>query len=193
MSSCAAPSRGVRRDDVGGGTPATPSRAPRESPGETLSFFNGYGGFTVDGLNIGSSCQRSRQSRLSSLPPAPWSNVVANPNLRLCRPESGSQFMSENSYSNRLIHGTTIRGDPAGEVIYLRDEQTARVLEHHGEPAGRGVPFAPVRPGLLLRARTHQAARRADGICCRGRSVQVFRLRIRNLHRKTPLERHLLC
>ena len=60
------------------------------------------------------------------LPPAPWSNVVANPEGGFVVTERGAGFTwAESSYFFRLTpwHNDPV-SDPAGDAIYLRDEDT---------------------------------------------------------------------
>ncbi len=82
-----------------------------------LEFPNAIGGFSKAGKAY------SMNVNLSSLPPAPWINVIANPNFGFTISETGSGYTwSENCRENRL---TTWNNDPvsdqAGEVIYIRD------------------------------------------------------------------------
>jgi cyclic beta-1,2-glucan synthetase len=88
-----------------------------------LLFDNGFGGFTADGREyvIRAGPQQS--------PPAPWINVVANPDFGFTISEGGGGFTwAGDSGRNRL---TPWRNDPVlddpGEVIYLRDEETGSV------------------------------------------------------------------
>src|SRR4029453_12404487 len=104
---------------------ATKPIAQRTRRPEGLSFWNGVGGFTRDGreyvIVIGGTSKRGR-----SLPPAPWTNVLANPQFGCLVTEGGLSYTwAGNSQMNRL---TPWVNDPtsgsAGEVIYLRDEET---------------------------------------------------------------------
>jgi len=86
-------------------------------PPSDYEFFNGLGGFVEQG--------RSYQLELSNrrLSPAPWCNVIANPNFGFLISESGGGYTwADNSRENRL---TPWRNDPVtdapGEVLYLRD------------------------------------------------------------------------
>ena len=63
------------------------------------------------------------------MPPAPWTNVVANPRCGFLATESGGGYTwSGNSQANRL---TPWNNDPVsdqpGEVVYLRDEESGEV------------------------------------------------------------------
>ena len=109
---------------------------------------NGYGGlaenndFTinVDGAHV---------------PPGPWANVIANPNVGCCITERGAGFTwVENSYFYRLTPWFNDPvSDPAGEAIYLQDAQTGHVWsptpspfparDDEGGPAPYRVVHAP--------------------------------------------------
>lgn len=61
--------------------------------------------------------------RPDSLPPLPWSNVLANPNFGCVVTERGGGYTwSENSRENRLTPWSNDPvSDPPGEVLFLRD------------------------------------------------------------------------
>ena len=101
-------------------------RVPPSVPGETapkrpyLEFFNGLGGFAENGREYvtileGGGCT-----------PAPWINVIANPQFGFIVSTDGSGFTwSVNSQQNQLTPWSNDpTGDPPGEVLYLRDEDT---------------------------------------------------------------------
>jgi cyclic beta-1,2-glucan synthetase len=101
-------------------------RPPRElaqtvsPPSQELEFFNGLGGFTPDGREYVTALGRGQWT------PAPWINVVANPNFGFQVSESGSGYVwSRNSRENKL---TPWSNDPVsdapGETIYVRDEDS---------------------------------------------------------------------
>ena len=108
--------------------------APRESaeiPQRELSFFNGLGGFSRDGREYVMILSPGRTT------PAPWVNVIANPQFGTVVSESGSTYTwSENSHEFRL---TPWYNDPvtdtSGEALYLRDEDTGRFWSPSPLPA----------------------------------------------------------
>ena len=57
------------------------------------------------------------------VPPAPWANVIANPNAGFCVTERGGGFAwTENSFFFRLTPWFNDPvGDPSGDVLYLQD------------------------------------------------------------------------
>ena len=90
---------------------------------ETLEYFNGLGGFAANGHEYVTLLGPGQST------PAPWLNVVANPDFGFQVAAEGSGFTwSVNSRENQL---TPWSNDPVtdrpGEVIYLRDEQTGDV------------------------------------------------------------------
>ncbi|HYN13192.1 MAG TPA: glucoamylase family protein, partial [Burkholderiales bacterium] len=85
-----------------------------------LRFFNGLGGFTPDG----------REYVITMAPgqitPAPWVNVLANPQFGSVISESGLAYTwSENAHESRLTPwGNDPVSDASGEAFYLRDEDS---------------------------------------------------------------------
>ncbi len=89
---------------------------------EDLLFFNGTGGFAVDGKSY------MITTTASATTPAPWVNVIANPDFGTIVSESGSAYTwALNAHEYRL---TPWNNDPVsdigGEAFYLRDEETGR-------------------------------------------------------------------
>ncbi|OAI50209.1 cyclic beta 1-2 glucan synthetase [Planctomycetaceae bacterium SCGC AG-212-F19] len=112
-------------------------RAAAELSQRDLMFFNGLGGFTRDGreyvITLG-----ARQTT-----PAPWVNVIANPQFGTVVSESGSVYTwSENSHEFRL---TPWYNDPvaetSGEAIYIRDEENGRFWSPTPLPARGRNPY----------------------------------------------------
>ena len=88
-----------------------------------LILENGYGGFTPDGREYVITGSTDR------ITPAPWSNVIANERLGCVVSEANLGYTwSENAHELRLTpwHNDPV-GDPSGEAIYLRDEDSGRV------------------------------------------------------------------
>jgi cyclic beta-1,2-glucan synthetase len=95
-------------------------------------FDNGYGGFSADGREYIIDWQPGHTT------PAPWSNVIANPNFGFLITEAGGGYTwAENSGENRL---TPWRNDPVldppAEALYFRDEETGAVWSPTPLPAG---------------------------------------------------------
>jgi cyclic beta-1,2-glucan synthetase len=104
-------------------------RAPRERaeavspPALDPEFFNGLGGFTPDGREYVMVLGKGQWT------PAPWINVVANPEFGFQVSESGSGYTwSMNSRENRLTPWSNDAvSDPPGEVFYVRDEDSGLI------------------------------------------------------------------
>ena len=152
--------------------PPAPVRRPQ------LVFDNGLGGFTEDG----------REYVIDVLPgaptPAPWSNVLANPDFGCLVTESSfGTTWSLNSGENRL---TPWRNDPVfdtpSEVLYLRDEETADVWSSTPHPAGQASPTR-VRHGAgytVYERQCHGLTQEMTVFVPRGASLKVVRLRVTN-------------
>ena len=107
------------------GAVATKPVAQPAPPPEGLSFWNGFGGFTSDGREYVIVIDGTAQIG-PALPPAPWTNVLANPRFGCLVTEAGLGYSwAGNSQMNRLTPWSNDpTSDPPGEVIYLRDEET---------------------------------------------------------------------
>lgn len=98
------------------------SRAWRAADGRTLEFWNGYGGYDR------ASGEYVIVPNNGRLPPAPWSNVVANAQAGFLATDRGAMFSwSRNSRENKL---TRTYNDPlsaeTAEAFYVRDETTGK-------------------------------------------------------------------
>ncbi|HUA87616.1 MAG TPA: glucoamylase family protein [Bryobacteraceae bacterium] len=106
--------------------PFTPRGGVAEQPSPSLPFlelpyFNGTGGFTKDAREYCIYLAREDERT-----PAPWVNVMANPDFGAMVSESGLGFTwNRNSQSNRLTpwHNDPV-SDPQSEAIYLRDDES---------------------------------------------------------------------
>jgi cyclic beta-1,2-glucan synthetase len=111
------------------GGPVPPPSAPAAitadggSPRPELEFFNGLGGFAEGGREYVAVMGPAQAT------PAPWLNVVANRSFGFQVSESGSGYTwSENSRENQLTPWSNDPvGDPAGEAIYIRDDDSGEV------------------------------------------------------------------
>ena len=104
---------------------AAPSGEP-ESVSHTsagLEFYNGLGGFADQGREYVIVLKEGQWT------PAPWINVIANSHdFGFIVSESGLGYTwSANSRENRITPWSNDPvSDPAGEIIYLRDEDTGK-------------------------------------------------------------------
>jgi cellobiose phosphorylase len=108
-----------------------------ETPKRDLTLFNGLGGFTRDGREYITILGPEQTT------PAPWVNVIANPQFGTVVSESGSVYTwSENSHEFRL---TPWYNDPvtdtSGEAIYIRDEESGRFWSPSPLPARGHNPY----------------------------------------------------
>jgi cyclic beta-1,2-glucan synthetase len=106
--------------------------APTQPPIGEVRFANRTGGFRPDG----------REYVITGLPPAPWTNVLANPNAGCLATDSGLGYTwVGNSQANRLTPWSNDPvSDPPAEAIYLRDEETGQIWSPTPLPAGGKAP-----------------------------------------------------
>jgi cyclic beta-1,2-glucan synthetase len=96
-------------------------QVPRPDPG--VEFFNGLGGFADNGRTYVTILSPGQST------PAPWINVIANPNFGFqVSADGGGYSWSINSREHQL---TPWSNDPVtdkpGQIMYLRDEDTGEV------------------------------------------------------------------
>jgi cyclic beta-1,2-glucan synthetase len=104
---------------------------------DNLQFFNGIGGFTPDGKEYKILTDKKETT------PAPWVNVMANPNFGTIMSESGSAYTwAVNAHEYRI---TPWSNDPVsdigGEAYYLRDEETGHFWSPSPFPAKGITPY----------------------------------------------------
>lgn len=90
---------------------------------EELFFYNGYGGFTYDGSEYVIELKKDKKT------PAPWINVISNPDFGFQVSESGSGFVwGENSRENKITPWSNDPvSDPPGEILYMREEEDGSI------------------------------------------------------------------
>ena len=112
-------------------------------PRHDLTFYNGLGGFTPDGREYVIT------TAAGQLTPAPWVNVLANPNFGTVISESGLAYTwSENAHEFRLTPwGNDPVADSSGEAFYLRDEERGHFWSPSPLPS-RGVAPYVTRHGF---------------------------------------------
>lgn len=117
-------------------SPARGNAPPDASVLPHQSFPNGFGALTSTGAF-------AIQVHGDTLPPAPWANVVANPQGGfLVTERGGGCTWAGNSYFYRLTpwHNDPV-SDPPGEVVYLRDEVSGAVWSPTPAPMRSSAPY----------------------------------------------------
>ena len=100
-----------------------PTKARLAAASPELGLHNGIGGFSADGREYVVAPPADAR------PPAPWSNVLANPRFGSVVSEAGSAYTwCENAHELRLTpwHNDPL-SDACGEAIYIRDEDSGEV------------------------------------------------------------------
>ncbi len=107
------------------------------TPRQDLQYYNGLGGFTPDGREYVITTAHDQRT------PAPWVNVLANPQFGTVVSESGSAYTwSENAHEFRL---TPWSNDPVsdggGEALYIRDEERGHYWSPTPLPCRGATPY----------------------------------------------------
>ena len=128
---------------------------PDPLPPRSLILANGLGGFTPDGTEYVITTDGDR------LTPAPWVNVLANPQFGTIVSESGGAYTwSENAHEFRLTPWSNDPvSDASGEAIYIRDEESGAFWSPTPLPA-RGIGAYVTRHGFGYTVFEHEE----DGI-----------------------------
>ncbi len=139
------------RDVNGSNAAASPAKMPQMPAffdADALQMYNGFGGFSEDGSEYVIHVLPTADGHLR-LPPMPWVNVVANEAGGFLVSELGSGYTwHENSRENRLTPWSNDPVlDPAGEALYIRDEESGDVWSPTPGPAPSGAPVE-VRHGI---------------------------------------------
>jgi len=121
-----------------------PTRPRRAEPSPTaalprhdLLFFNGLGGFTPDGREYVTTTAHGQVT------PAPWVNVLANPQFGTVISESGQACTwSENAHEFRLTPWSNDPvSDSSGEAFYIRDEERGHFWSPTPLPSRGWMPY----------------------------------------------------
>jgi cyclic beta-1,2-glucan synthetase len=148
-----------------------------------LLFDNGMGGFSPDGKEYVIFLKENQWT------PAPWINVIANPDFGFIVSEVGSgSTWAENSGENRL---TPWNNDPVcdqpGDVVYLRDEESGVVWSATPLPIREPEPYL-VRHGAgytTFEHNSHGLRQNLRLFASRDDPVKVVRLRLENTWSRT--------
>jgi len=168
-------------------TPAVQEAGSQPSPlvsrPAELLFDNGYGGFSPDGREYQIYLEPGRST------PAPWVNVIANPDFGFLVSESAlNATWAINSGENRL---TPWSNDPvsdlAAEAVYLRDEETGEVWTPTPLPAGEDAPYL-VRHGAgytIFEHGSHGMKQTLRLFASAGEPLKFVQLRLENTWERT--------
>ncbi len=144
-----------------------------------LECFNGLGGFDKDGREYVTLLEADANT------PAPWINVIANPQFGFQVSAQGSGYTwAENSRENQLTPWSNDPvTDPCGEAFYIHDEDSGALFSPTAQPIRDG--------GLYIARHGHGYSRfehQADGIAMNlleyvplADSIKISRLTLRNL------------
>ena len=160
-------------------TSAQPAKRP-----DGLSFWNGIGGFTHDGREYVIVVDGTAPGG-PVLPPAPWTNVLANPEFGCLVTEAGLGYSwSGNSQMNRLTPWSNDpTSDSPGEAIYLRDDETGEAWTPTPLPRGPHAAVT-VRHGQGYTRYTHSSENLDQDVLVlvpRGDPVKLVYLTVKNV------------
>ncbi len=155
---------------------------PLERPSGLL-FDNGLGGFTPDGREYVIYLDRGQWT------PAPWINVIANPEFGFLVSEAGMGCTwAVNSGENRLTpwHNDPV-SDPPSEAIYLRDEDTGQIWSPTPLPARADAPYL-IRHGMgysIFEHRSHALEQNLRLFAIPDAPVKIAQLKMKNTSSRT--------
>jgi len=114
-----------------------PKERPNELPFLELPYFNGLGGYTKDGKEYVIYLDAGKTT------PAPWINVISNPQFGTIVTESGvGCAWYGNSQTNRLTPWSNdALLNPICDAIYIRDEETAAFWTVTPSPIREEEPY----------------------------------------------------
>jgi cyclic beta-1,2-glucan synthetase len=163
----------------------TPQFDPVPLGSSNLINFNGLGGFTEEGREY--VVELGPRMRT----PAPWANVIANETFGTVVTECGLGFTwNGNSQTNRLTPWQNDPvSDPQSEVIYVRDEQTARLFSPTPLPLRDSSPYR-IRHGQGYTRYEHNREGIAQELTVfvpRTDPVKIYHLRLRNESKRPRL------
>jgi cyclic beta-1,2-glucan synthetase len=149
-------------------------------PRQALEFFNGLGGFALDGREYVTILNQGQST------PAPWVNVIANPSFGFqVSVEGGGYIWSLNSRENQLTPWSNDPvSDPPGEVIYVRDDESGEIWTPTASPIREDVSPYVVRHGQgysRFEYVSHGIALDLVQYVPLDDSIKIARLKIRNV------------
>jgi len=150
---------------------------------EDLLFDNGIGGFSNNGEEYVIYIKPGQS------PPAPWINVIANPDFGFFISESGSGFTwAKNSGENRLTpwHNDPIIDLP-GEAFYLRDEETGHIWSPTPMPIPAPEPYL-IQHGAgysIFQHNSHGIKHQFRVFAIQDEPIKVMQLKLENTLNRT--------
>ncbi|MEW5717132.1 MAG: glucoamylase family protein [Chloroflexota bacterium] len=162
--------------------PVSPDAKPQVTPPlarpRDLLFDNGCGGFSADGREYVIYLEPGQAT------PAPWINVIANPDFGFVVSETGSGYTwFGNSSENRLTPWSNDpAADPPGEAIYLRDEETGEFWSPTPLPRRASAPYL-IRHGAgysIFEHNSHGLVQRLRLFAAPDAPVKIVQLRLEN-------------
>jgi cyclic beta-1,2-glucan synthetase len=180
---------------VATGIEGKPKATPPLRRPDDLQFDNGFGGFGPDGREYvvyletcpePTACADVRRGKGPvTHTPAPWINVIANPDFGFLVSEMSLGYTwASNSGENRL---TPWRNDPVSdqpsEALYLRDEETGEIWSPTPLPAGADRPYL-IRHGAgysSFEHHSHGLKQRLRVFAPPDAPVKVIQLRLKNV------------
>ncbi|HEY3289064.1 MAG TPA: hypothetical protein VGK87_02955, partial [Anaerolineae bacterium] len=148
-----------------------------------LQFDNGLGGFSADGREY------VIYTRPEQPTPAPWVNVIANPEFGFAVSESGAGYTwAGNSSENRLTPWSNDAVlDSPGEIVYLRDEETVEVWSPTPGPCPADASYL-IRHGAgysIFEHHSHSLKQSLRLFADADEPVKVVQLRLENTSTRT--------
>lgn len=167
---------------------ATRTAEPSTTPLERrigLSFDNGFGGFDLDNSEYVLFLSPAATSAIPEQTPAPWCNVLSNPNFGTLVSERGlGCTWAHNASENRLTPWSNDAVcDPPSEVLYLRDEETAEVWSPTPGPKPSPLPYE-ITHGIgysEFRHRSHGLMQTVQVRVHAEETVKIVELKLENL------------
>jgi cyclic beta-1,2-glucan synthetase len=158
---------------------AAPAALPPPQATPQLEFFNGLGGFARDGKEYVTVLSPGQTT------PAPWINVIANPHFGFQVSATGAGFTwSLNSRERQLTPWSNDPVvDPAGEAIYLRDDDSGEIWSPTAAPIRDETSTYVSRHGFGYSQFDHEAHGIASELLQfvpKHDPVKISRLRLRN-------------
>ncbi len=149
-----------------------------------LEFFNGIGGFANDGTEYEIWPANGRST------PAPWINVMANPDFGCLVSETGGGYTwAGNSRENKLTTWSNDPvTDPASEAVYIKDRESGAITTPAALQPGTGKDYQ-VRHGFGYSEFTHTGLELKQKMTVFVAAEAPLKLTLLTLHNTSNYER----